>query len=205
MGWYAKHIFARVMEWSLDVPEIAEQRRRTLAPVAGEVLEIGFGTGLNLPHYPDGVTRLTVIDSERMLPARVGGRIATARMPVRPMQLDATGRLPFPDQSFDAVVTSLTLCSLADPHPALREMRRVLKPGGRYAFFEHGRSDDPVVAHRQDRFNPVQKLIACGCHLNRPIDRLIRDAGLLIVALDRFALPGSPRILAEMYRGVAQG
>src|SRR6185436_18610907 len=105
---------------------------------------------------------------------------------------------------FDGVVTTLTLCSIADVEFALNEIRRVLKADCGYAFFEHGRSDDLRVAKRQDFWNPLQKIIACGCNMNRPIDRLIRGAGMKMIELDRYQLPDTPRILGEIYRGVAK-
>ena len=204
MGLYSRHIFPRVLDWSLDNAMMREQRREALSPVEGHVLEIGFGTGLNLPHYPHQVTRLTAIDSERMLPKRVSERIARARFPVEIFQLDAGGRLPFEDDSFDGVASTLTLCSITDIASALAEIRRVLKPAGSFVFLEHGRSDDPKVARRQDRFNPLQKFVGRGCNLNRRIDQLIKAAGLDLVRLDRFLLPDTPRLLGEMYRGVAR-
>ncbi|HEY7179917.1 MAG TPA: class I SAM-dependent methyltransferase [Blastocatellia bacterium] len=204
MGFYAKYIFPRSLDLSAGSREFGEYRRRALEPARGETLEIGFGTGLNLPYYPEAVTRLTAIDSENMLEDRVEKRLAARQIPVTRMRLDAQGRLPFEDHAFDTVVTTLTLCSIADAAAALAEMRRALKPGGRFVFFEHGRSDDPKVARRQDRFNPIQKIIAAGCNMNRKIDAMIEDAGFEITALDRFSLPNAPRILAEMYRGVAR-
>jgi SAM-dependent methyltransferase len=204
MGLYAKYIFPRILDWSVGAPEFGEYRRRALEPARGETLEIGFGTGLNLPYYPEAVTRLTAIDSEIMLEDRVVARLADCRIAVTRMRLDAQGRLPFEAQTFDTVVTTLTLCSISDAAAALAEIRRVLKSEGRFVFFEHGRSDDPKVARRQDRFNPIQKIIGAGCNMNRKIDRLIENAGFEITTLDRFLLPKAPRILAEMYRGVAK-
>jgi ubiquinone/menaquinone biosynthesis C-methylase UbiE len=203
MGIYAKYIFPWLLDWTLGAPELGDYRRHALAPACGNTLEIGFGTGLNLPYYPASVTRLTVLDSEDMLRERVAQRMAACSIPVTKLQLDAQGRLPFNDASFDSVVSTLTLCSIADTAPALAEMRRVLKPDGQLVFFEHGRSDDPVVARRQDRFNPLQKLIGVGCNMNRQIDRLICEAGFEITELDRFLLPQTPRLWAEMYRGIA--
>jgi len=203
VGIYSKYIFPLVLDWSLNTPEIGEHRRRALAPVRGETLEIGFGTGLNLPFYPQAVTKLTVIDSEKMRQNKVKKRIASSTIPVASMRLDATKRLPFDDHMFDSVVTTLTLCSIADTASALAEIRRVLKSDGRFIFFEHGRSSDPVIARRQDRFNPIQRVIAAGCHLNRPIDQLIEFAGFELVKLDRFLMPKAPRILAEIYCGIA--
>jgi SAM-dependent methyltransferase len=204
MGLYAKYIFPRLLDWSLGAPEFGEYRRRALKPARGETLEIGFGTGLNLSYYPEAVTKLTVLDSENMLEDRVVARIAACPIPVTKMRLDAQGRLPFDDSAFDTVVTTLTLCSIQDVAAALAEIRRALKPDGRFVFFEHGRSDDPKVARRQDRFNPIQKIIGAGCNMNRKIDELIESAGFEITTLDRFLMPKTPRMLAEMYRGVAR-
>ncbi|HMV86175.1 MAG TPA: class I SAM-dependent methyltransferase [Blastocatellia bacterium] len=204
MGIYAKHIFPRLLDWSLGSAPMGKYRRRALEPAVGTVLEIGFGTGLNLPFYSAAVTQLTVIDSEDMLPRRVAQRIAECPIPVVKMQLDAQGRLPFDDRSFDCVVSTFTLCSIADFAPALAGIRRVLKPGGRFVFFEHGRSDDAVVARRQDRFNPLQNLVGAGCNMNRKIDELIVSGGFRIAELDRFLMPKTPRLLAEMYRGIAE-
>jgi len=203
MGFYASYIFPRLLDWTLGAPEFCEYRRIALEPAIGETLEIGFGTGLNLPYYPDAVTKLIAIDSENMLEDRVEKRIAACRIPVTRIRLDAQGRLPFDDCAFDTVVTTMTLCSIRDAAPALAEIRRALKPGGRFVFFEHGRSDDPNVARRQDRFNPIQKIIGVGCNMNRRIDELIENAGFKITTLDRFILPKTPRLLAEMYRGIA--
>lgn len=204
MGIYAKYIFPRLLDWTLGSAPMGKFRQRALEPATGNTLEIGFGTGLNLPHYPAAVTKLTVIDSEDMLRKRVARRIAECPIPVVRMQLDAQGRLPFDDHTFDSVVTTLTLCSIADTAPALAEIRRVLKPGGRFIFFEHGRSDDAEVARQQDRFNPLQKVIGVGCNMNRKIDELIAAGGFRIIELDRFLMPKTPRLLSEMYRGIAE-
>lgn len=204
MGLYSRYIFPRLLDWSLATAPVEQQRRQTLAPARGETLEIGFGTGLNLPYYPQEVANLTVLDPERMLAGRVASRIAASRIPIDQVYLDASKRLPFEGSSFDTIVTTLTLCSIADAGAALREMRRVIKPEGQYLFLEHGRSDDAKTARRQDFYNPFQKIIACGCNVNRPIDRMIEEAGFRLVKLDRFLLADTPRVLGEMYRGIAQ-
>lgn len=204
MGLYSSYIFPRLLDWSLGNAIIQDQRREALAPLHGHVLEIGFGTGLNLACYPPHVTRLTVIDSESMLPERIADRIARVQVPVKQMQLDAGERLPFEDNVFDGVVTTFTLCSIANVDSAIEGIRRVLKPEGDYAFLEHGRSANPKVATRQDFFNPLQKIIGRGCNMNRPIDTLIRAAGLRITKLDRYVMPDTPQILGEMYQGIAQ-
>lgn len=202
MAFYADYLFPRLMDWAMRRPRLQEERKQALAPVYGRVLEIGFGTGLNLPHYPETVTWVTGIEPGTFLEDRVAERSAALSVPVEVLRLRAE-ELPFEDRSFDSVVSTWTLCTIADPMAALREIRRVLKPGGRFAFLEHGRSDDPRVARWQDRLNPIQRMIGCGCNLNRQIDHLIHEGGLHIERLDRFSLEGVPRILGEMYRGIA--
>lgn len=202
MGFYQRVVFPRLMELALGSEKCSAERRRVLGAARGDVLEIGFGTGLNLRHYPATVANLTIIDPAELLPARVQERIAAARFPVTHARLDAE-RLPFEDARFDTIVSTWTLCSIPDAIAALREVRRVLKPSGSFLFLEHGRSDDPGVARWQDRWNPIQRFVACGCNVNRPIDRMIADAGLVVTDLARFLLPGDPRIMAEMYRGSA--
>ncbi len=204
MGIYAKYFFPRLLDWALGSPEANEQRQLTLARAQGNVLEIGFGTGLNLRYYPEAVSKLTALDSENFRPDIVQKRLAKARFPVEQVQLDAGGKLPFADASFDTIVTTWTLCSIANVDGALLEMKRVLQPGGALLFCEHGRSDEAKTAAWQDRLNPLQKVVGCGCNMNRAMDRLIQKAGFEIVQLDRFVMANSPRMLGEMYRGIAR-
>lgn len=203
MGFYADRIFPYLMDWTLSRSRFHELRREALASACGSVLEIGFGTGLNLPYYPKTVTSLTVLDPADLLPAKVARRIAVASMPVEVMHL-AAELLPFEANRFDCVVSTFTLCTIPDPVAALREVRRVMKPEAIFMFLEHGRSDDTRVATWQDRLNPIQRVIGCGCNLNRPIDRLIQQAGLAVAQLERERLPGVPRLVGEMYRGTAR-
>ncbi|MFQ5913778.1 MAG: class I SAM-dependent methyltransferase [Nitrospinota bacterium] len=203
MGFYEEQIFSRVMDWSMGSRRVQEERERALAPASGDVLEIGFGTGLNLPHYPEGVTCVTAIDPASLRPEKRNRRMAAARMPVELVRRSAE-TLPLEDGRFDCVVSTWTLCTIADAVAALREVGRVLKPEGRFIFLEHGRSNNARVAKWQDRLNPIQRKIACGCNMNRPIDALIHRAGLAVDSLDRFLMPGVPRILGEMYRGIAR-
>jgi SAM-dependent methyltransferase len=181
-----------------------ELRPETVERAEGSVLEVGFGTGRNLRHYPSGVKSLAALDPLATGPIarRVEGRIAAVPFPVERFELRADERLPFEDGRFDCVVTTWTLCTIPSPEDALAEMRRVLRPGGRYLFVEHGRSDAPRTAAWQDRLNPLWRRIADGCNLNRPIDRLVLDAGFALGELERFRYKG-PAILSNMYRGVA--
>lgn len=202
MALYRDYLFPRLMDWVMSGEQFQRERRSLLRPVAGTVLEIGFGTGLNAPHYPGSLLSLHAVDPAPLLPDRVARRSAEAPFPIQ-LTHESAERLPFADGSFDYVVSTWTLCTIPDPVTALREVRRVLKAGGRFLFLEHGRSEDPMIARWQDRLNPIQRLVGCGCNLNRPIDRLIAEAGLHVTSLDRFLMQGVPRLGGEMYRGSA--
>jgi ubiquinone/menaquinone biosynthesis C-methylase UbiE len=182
---------------------VDEQRRLALASARGAVLELGFGTGLNFLHYPGSVTHVTAVDCELMKPQQVKQRITNAPVSITPMYFDASRGLPFANEHFDTVVTTWTLCSIKHVIPALTEIRRVLKRDGYYLFLEHGLSDDPHVARRQNLLSPVVKTIGAGCRMNRRIDALIRTSGLRIITLDRYVIQQTPRILGEIYRGSA--
>lgn len=181
--------------------DLSDLRRALLADVSGEVLEIGFGTGLNLPHYPLQTRKLTTVDPNPGMIALAKKRIAASPIPVEIRLLDAE-RLPFPDRSFDAVVSTWTLCSIPNIDQALREIHRVLKPGGRFFFIEHGLSHEPKVRRWQHRLTPFNKKVADGCHLNREIQSLL-VGHFELLQLDRFYLKGAPKIYGYLYRGVA--
>lgn len=201
-GFYAEQIFPRFMDWVMRGPRFQDERTRALHQLHGSVLEIGFGTGLNLPHYPKAVTWLTAVEPHNLLPHAVTQRSVEAPMPIEVVRVTAE-RLPFEDGSFDCALSTWTLCTIPDVRAALREIRRVLKADGTLVFLEHGRSDDPRLARWQDLLNPLQRLVACGCNFNRAIDSLIAESGFKVTRLDRYTMRGVPRIGAEMYRGTA--
>ena len=161
-----------------------------------------LGTGLNLPHYPAALSSLHAIDPAHVLPRKVAERSAAVPFPLQ-IQRTSAETLPFDDRTFDCVVSTWTLCTIPDPVKALREVRRVLKPDGVFLFLEHGRSENETVAAWQDRLNPVQNIIGCGCNLNRKIDQIIAWAGSKIMILDQFQMQRVPRLGGEMYRGTA--
>lgn len=178
-------------------------RPETLIEARGDVLEVGFGTGLNLRHYGENVRGLWGIDPMKTVGIpKVERRIERARFPVERVALRADGQLPFDAGRFDCVVTTWTLCSIPDAEAAIAEMRRVLKPGGRYLFIEHGRSRDPGTMRWQDRINPVWRRFTDGCNINRPVDRMVKEGGFNLTALDEFVGKG-PRLISSLYRGIA--
>ena len=195
------HLKPRIQDFLMGFMD--ELRSETVSAAAGTVLEVGFGTGRNLCYYGNRVQKLIGIDplDTRGLPA-VEERIRNSRFPVERVLLAQAGPLPFEKERFDCIVTTWTLCSIPDPSAALAEMYRVLKPGGRYVFIEHGRSARPNVARWQERVNPIWRRVMDGCNLNRPIADLVTKAGFELSSLDRFQYKG-PAVMAQMYRGFA--
>jgi ubiquinone/menaquinone biosynthesis C-methylase UbiE len=185
----------------MSAKPIAEVRERALAPVRGTALELGFGSGLSVAFYGDRVSRLLFVEPSETARRLARKRIAGAPFPVELVGLDGE-KLDLPDASVDWAVTAWTLCTIPRPEAALAEIARVLKPGGAYAFAEHGLSPDPGVARWQHRLNGIQKFVGGGCHLNRPIDRLIESAPLRIQSLERDYIAG-PRTHSYMYVGTA--
>src|SRR3954449_7678697 len=169
MGIYSRIIFPRLCDWVLNDPRMAKLRREALADVGGEVLEIGFGTGLNLPHYPEHVRRITTVDPNLGMSRLARRRIARSGIEVDQRVLSGEA-LPFEDESFDSVVSTWTLCSIPDVRRALGEVYRVLKPGGGFVFLEHGLSDDPKIQRWQRRVNPIQRGLAGGWRLGLAVE-----------------------------------
>jgi ubiquinone/menaquinone biosynthesis C-methylase UbiE len=153
MKLYAEYLFPRLMDWMMSGDAFQRLRADLLKDARGNVLEIGYGTALNLPHYPAAITHLTLADPARLLTSKVRQRTAQAAFPVTVEEQPAES-LSFPDRHFDSVVSTWTLCTIPDPGQALREIGRVLKPDGLFLFLEHGRSDDPHIAVWQDRLKP---------------------------------------------------
>jgi ubiquinone/menaquinone biosynthesis C-methylase UbiE len=203
MSIYRHHIFPRLCNLTLRDEETARRRREALAPVAGEVLEIGFGTGLNLACYSEAVTRIVGAEPNPGMRRLAARQAAAARMPVE-LVPDRAEELSFEDGSFDAVVSTFTLCSVADPALALAEIRRVLRPGGVFVFLEHGLAPEPKVARWQRRLTPLQRLIGDGCHLNRKIDDLIAGSGFAIERLETGYQPPGPKVATYLYQGLAR-
>jgi ubiquinone/menaquinone biosynthesis C-methylase UbiE len=201
MGLYTDRVLPRLTDMALSSREFARIRARVASQLAGDVLEVGFGSGRNVPYYPREVARVLAVE-----PAAGGRRLATKRITASTTPVDFIGtdgqRLPVEDDSIDHVLTTWTLCTIPDVQRALAEIHRVLRPGGALHVGEHGRSPDAKVARWQDRFTPIQRRIAGGCHLNRPIDELIAGGGLELAQLDTYAMRG-PKMFGFMFEGVA--
>ena len=202
MGFYGDSVFPRVMNVMMDTRETCRIRGEVCASLRGDVVEIGFGTGLNVPHLPPSVTSLQAVEPRTKGRELARKRVAASSVPVEFIGLDGQ-RLPLEDRSVDHALSTWTLCSIPDPVAAVRELARVLRPGGRLHFVEHGRAPDPKVHRWQVRMDGVQHRLACGCSLTRDIPEIIRSGGMRIDELDTHYAKGEPKHQGWTFQGVA--
>jgi SAM-dependent methyltransferase len=202
VGLYAEHVLPRLINTAGGAQANNEHRARVCAGLHGRVVEVGFGSGLNVPFYPPAVTGIDAIE-----PADLAWRLADGRVAASPVLVERSGldgeRLTLPDDSCDTALSTWTLCTIPDASAALHEIRRVLRPGGTLHFIEHGLAPDDDVQRWQHRLEPVQKRLFGGCHLTRRIVDMITDAGFTITEIDVFYERGAPRFLAADSLGVA--
>lgn len=199
-----EYVLPRMTDQLLDNRTVAGYRERAAAKLTGEVVEIGFGSGLNVPAYPKGVTKVIAIEPSTTARNLARERVGATTIPIEFRGLDGQ-HLPLSDASADSALSTFTLCTIPDAGKALSELHRVLKPGGTFCFVEHGVSPNPRVSAWQNRLNPVQQRVAGGCNLNRRIDELVTNSGFEIQSLDTFEMPG-PRLTAPwgyVYLGCA--
>jgi ubiquinone/menaquinone biosynthesis C-methylase UbiE len=202
VGFYDDRVLPHVINVVMNTKQTRAIRERVCGDLKGEVLEIGFGTGHNLPFIPTGVTRLLAVE-----PSARSVELARERIEATPTEVEVIGldgqRLPIDDASVDAVLCTWSLCTIPDAVAAVREARRVLRPGGTFHFIEHGTAPDANVRRWQDRLNPMQNRIGGGCNLNRDIPGIVEAGGLAITKLDRYYGKGEPKVFGSLYEGVA--
>ena len=197
---YQQHVFPHVLDRVMQIDSLSQARQQLLTPIVGHVVEIGFGTGLNVPYYGAGVLSLTTVDPNEGVSRLAEPRMDQAEFPIVQKLLSAE-RLPFEDHSVDAVVSTWTLCSIPDVAQALQEIRRVLKPNGVFHFVEHALSPHQKTARWQHRLTPIQKVVADGCHLDRDMAALVTDAGFRWLEQHAFNAKGVPPIGRYMLLG----
>lgn len=203
MGFYSKVIFPGICDFVLNQPLVASHRQELLVNVRGEVLEIGFGTGLNLPCYPHHVRKITSVDPNPGMHRRARKRIEQFGIEVDRRLCGSEG-LPFDENTFDCVVSTFTLCSIDQVERALSEAYRVLKPGGRFLFLEHGLSPEPKVQKWQRRLTWLQRPLAAGCRLDRDMPALVTAQPFASVKIKEFYLEETPRTHGYMFQGVGE-
>lgn len=201
MSFYQHHILPPLLNFAMRQKPLQPFRERVITQAAGDVLEIGIGSGLNLPLYGAGVRSVIGIEPSSELLTMAEQQLERALVPVELLQASAEA-LPLESNSVDTVVTTWTLCTIPDAIAALQEARRVLRPGGTLLFVEHGRAPEESVARWQDRIDPLWRRIAGGCHLNRQIDTLLTEAGFQIDTMRHDRMPG-PRTHNYLYEGQA--
>ena len=202
MGLYSDQILPRVMNTMCGAKSSDPLRERTCAQLSGRVIEIGFGSGLNVPHYPGAVEHVDAVE-----PSDVAWQLAARRLTGTTTPVQRSGRdaqqLPYADHAFDSAVSTWTMCTIPDIERALAEIRRVLKPRGTLHFIEHGLAPDENVRRWQRRLEPVQKRIGGGCHLTREIAALLTNAGFEIKEMEEFYEEGAPKVVAADTIGIA--
>ncbi len=203
MGIYSKVIIPFFYDFSMDSDQINQGRKSILSKIKEEtVVEIGFGTAINSKFYPDNVKHIIGIEPNEGMLKQARKKISDSKIKFELIN-QSSEILPFENDSIDAVVSTYTLCSIKNVDSALKEIYRVLKPGGRYYFLEHGLSDKPLIQWFQNILNPVQNIWADGCNLNRNIELLIKNSGLSIIELKNYYMKRDPKIVGYMYEGIA--
>jgi ubiquinone/menaquinone biosynthesis C-methylase UbiE len=201
-----RRLFAALYDRILAGAEEAglrELRRRHLSAASGRTLELGAGTGLNLDHWPTSVEDLVLTEPDEQMARRLDAKLAASGRGGETRRCGAE-KLPFEDASFDTVAATLVLCTVPDPKAALAEVRRVLKPTGRFLFLEHVRSEAAALARWQDRLNPLQRWFALGCECNRPTGSWFEEAGLRFESFERGEMPGAHALVRPLIHGVAR-
>lgn len=199
MNFYYKYIFPKYLNFVMRGKDLEKHRENVVTKSSGQVLEIGFGSGLNLPYYTN-ISKLYALDPSQELYNLAQERIKRVSFQIEYLQASAES-IPLPDNALDSVVSTWSLCSIPHPETALKEVLRVLKPDGKFSFIEHGKSPKSFIYKMQNFLTPVSKQFAGGCHMNRDIEKLVLDSGFKMQKIEKFEQKSKP--LGFMYKGIA--
>ncbi|PKM94427.1 MAG: SAM-dependent methyltransferase [Firmicutes bacterium HGW-Firmicutes-1] len=202
MGYYSNYLYPRIVDKILSTSRVSQYRKEILSHVIGEILEIGFGTGLNLSYYPAWVKEITVIDNNEGMNSLAQKRVKHSKINVNLKLLNAE-ILPFEDKSFDSIVSTFTFCSIENIDSALKEIYRVLKPDGKLIFLEHGLSSNKKLRNLQHRLNPLYKVVSGGCNLNRDMKDVIERNNFKFDFIEEFTSKDMSKLTGYLYKGIA--
>ena len=200
MNFYYKYIFPKYLNFVMRGKDLEKHREDVVTKSSGQVLEIGFGSGLNLPYYPTNISKLYALDPSQELYDLAQERIEKVPFQIEYLKASAES-IPLADNTLDSVISTWSLCSIPHPEIALKEVLRVLKPDGKFLFIEHGKSPRSFIYKVQNFLTPVSKQFAGGCHMNRDTEKLLLDSGFEIQKIEKFEQKSKP--LGFMYKGIA--
>lgn len=202
MGFYANYVFPKFFDLVVQHKAFDAHRAETLKLATGKILEIGIGTGINLEFYPKSVSHITAVEPNSGMEKQLKAKLPKHHLTVD-FHLTGAEKMPFPDASFDTVISTITMCSIPNLAGAMKEIQRILTPNGKFVFLDHGLSKDPWVAKLQNFLNPFQNIVGCGCSLTVDVEKVLLDSGFKVNKCETFYVENAPKFIGHVYKGIA--